>query len=195
MANSRHSMCVFNQQLMVSELQHCCQTHQSVRQWLMLLFGWLFDTGLSSLSSTKHRDPALADLEEGPGDSALEHHPAAWRRLCHGQGLWGETHSRCHGASSCPIGLDLIRVSLDVLIWLWKTCINGVTTLKGRISQLQVTTIHSRWLRRPQLLACCLLWDTLRSSPRRGPVPLQGCRRMTPVFTLPFCRSLACLCG
>lgn len=53
----------------------------------MLLFGWVFDTGLSSLSSPKHRDPALADLEEGPGDGALEHHPAARRRLCHGQGL------------------------------------------------------------------------------------------------------------
>lgn len=64
--------------------------YHSVRRWLMLLFGWVFDTGLFSLSSTKHRDPALADLEEGPGDGALEHHPAAWRRLCHGQGLWGE---------------------------------------------------------------------------------------------------------
>lgn len=45
--------------------------------------------------------------------------------------------------SSCPAELRFIGVSLGVIL-LWEICICGVTTLEGRVSQLQVTTMHSR---------------------------------------------------
>uniref|UniRef100_A0AC11ETL5 Solute carrier family 13 member 3 n=1 Tax=Ovis aries TaxID=9940 RepID=A0AC11ETL5_SHEEP len=47
--------------------------------------GWasLFTPG------SQHRDSTLADVEEGPGYGALEHHPSPGRGLCHGQRLRG----------------------------------------------------------------------------------------------------------
>lgn len=128
----------------------------------VLPFGLMFDVGVFSLSSTKHWDAAFADLEEGPRDSALEHHLAAWRRLCHGKGLWGEACCRCHVVVILYFG----RVLLGVLIWLWEFCLCGVTTLEGHISQLQVNNDVQQIIKEVeilQLLSNCLLANALRT--------------------------------
>lgn len=53
---------------------------------------WVSPPKLSVFSppSSQHRDSALADVEEGSGHSALEHHPSPGRGLCHGQRLRGK---------------------------------------------------------------------------------------------------------
>lgn len=95
--------------------------------------------GVFSSSSTEHGDTALADVEEGPGDCALEHYPAARRRLCHGEGLWGEAAE-----------LHFVMVPFGALVWLWEIlllqCHNAKKVFLSwrHVSQLPLTTTHSR---------------------------------------------------
>lgn len=54
-----------------------------------------------SLPSSQHRDRAPADLEEGPGRGALEHHASPGRGLRHGQRLRGKSRRRAADPGRC----------------------------------------------------------------------------------------------
>lgn len=131
-------VCFNHQQLMVGELQRWRQADNVILSgddgcaplWVGVWYG------IFSFSSTKHWDAAPADMEEGPGNSALEHHPAARRGLRHGKGLWGATQQSCDVWGS--------YLALEI-------CICRVTALTRRVSLLKThfttppeTATHSR---------------------------------------------------